>query len=154
MCSGGLHRTTKTLVPLHCYKPACDLVKWILLKYDNKRDILFVTKLSISVLLSKHSFKFRTALINGLVGQTLFFYQSWGKNQAMLGVPHFHPITFEAPLTRAPVQAAHPISSAYVTLSCASQHFSSVNFRHCMRHTMDNFQQSFYFHLPSYPWPH
>ena len=80
-----------------------------------------------------------------------FFYQSWGKNQAMLSVPHFHPITFEAPLTRAPVQAAHPISSAYVTLSRASQHFSSVNFRHCMRHTMDNFQQSFYFHLPCHP---
>ena len=37
-----------------------------------------------------------------------FFYQSWGKNQAMLGVPHFHPITFEAPLTRAPVLGSPP----------------------------------------------
>ena len=50
------------------------------------------------------------------------------------GVPHFYPITCdlflplvtcEAPLTRAPVYPAHPISSAYVTLACASQHFSS-----------------------------
>ena len=90
VCSGGLHRTTKTLVPPHCYKPACDLVKWILLKYNNKRDLLFVTKLSISVLLSKHSFKFRTALINGLIGQTLFL-SKLGQKPSNAGRPPFSP---------------------------------------------------------------
>ena len=34
--------------------------------------------------------------------------------------------TFKVPLTRAPVPPAHPISTAYVTLACASQHFSST----------------------------
>ena len=116
--------TTKPIVPLNfCYKPAC--VKRIRLKYDNKSGLLFFAKPSKSVSLSKTFFLNPEAYSDQWTDWSYtFFYQSWGKNQAMLGVPHFHPITFEAPLTRAPVLGSPPHQQCIRhTLLCVATFF-------------------------------
>ena len=145
--------TTKPIVPLNfCYKPAC--VKWIRLKYDNKSDLLFFAKPSKSVSLSKTIFFLNPEAYSDQWtdwSDTFFFIKVGAKTKKCWASPIFTPLPLRRLWPEHLSQAAHPISSAYITLSCASQHFSSVNFRHCMRHTMDNFQQSFYFHLPCHP---
>ena len=67
----------------------------------------------------------------------LVFFEAGAKTRRREASPIFTPLpttffhlqgffTFKVPLTRAPVPPAHPISTAYVTLACASQHFSST----------------------------